>query len=248
MSENRTRRTLLVLGGAGLFVWGVNAGLRRWAGPGLDFEPLDDPPGFRRMTAGQISRGAGNPLIGIGESAPRPPHLPDAALCGALFADRRPGTLPVASFSDYFCPYCRVLTEELAKRETQGRITVTWHELPLLSPLSEPAARAALAASLQGAYPAFHARLMRSRVAAEPAYLRTLADSAGLDGDRLIADMEGAEVSERLRTARQLADRFRLYGTPALVVGRTLVLGSITPRLLDRLIELEAGLPAVCST
>ncbi|MDU8942766.1 DsbA family protein [Ovoidimarina sediminis] len=247
MSKNRTRRALLTLSAAGLFVWGVNTGLRRWGGPGLAFEPLEDPKGFRRVVAGEVSRGAFNPLVGLEPAEPGPPRLDDARLCDALFAERREGTVPVAAFSDYFCPYCRVLTEELAARHAAGRITITWHELPLLSPLSEPAARAALAAGLQGEYPAFHARLMRSRVAAEADYLRSLADSAGLDADRLIDDLTSEEVTRKLVTAQQLADRFRLYGTPAIVVGQTLVLGSVTPATLDDLIAIEADLPPVCS-
>ena len=49
MTKNKTRRTLLVLGGAGLFVWGANSAVRYFTSGGFDFEALVDPAGFRRV-------------------------------------------------------------------------------------------------------------------------------------------------------------------------------------------------------
>ena len=152
----------------------------------------------------------------------------------------------MASFSDYFCPYCRVLTQNLARWHDDGMITVSWHELPLLSPFSEQAARTALAAGLQGSYLTFHERLMRSRVIADTEYVRVLAKNAGLDGNQVVEDMHSEAVERKLKTAHQLADCFGIFGTPALVVGRTVVIGSIDPSRLDQLISLEADLPPAC--
>ena len=128
------------------------------------------------------------------------------------------------------------LTQELTARAEAGAITVTWHELPLLGDTSDLAASAALAADMQGAYPEIHARLMRSRVVATDAYLSTLAQGAGLDPARFVRDAKSNLVSDRIESARGLAARFGFYGTPALVIGRTAVLGAIAPDLLDQLI------------
>ena len=169
------RRTVL-LGAGALLV----AGAVRFTGreAPLDFELDPVLPGFRHMAGGGASRAAGarfDPLVGISA----PPDPAGEALrtavrgdpCRALFGGPpAPGTVPVASFSDYNCPYCRVTTERLATIEARsgGAVDVRWHELPLLGEGSQTAARAALAAARQGAYPAMHAQLMRSRLLPTP--------------------------------------------------------------------------------
>ena len=216
--------------------------------PGFSFQPLENVPGFRRIARGQTSGSldvfAGLASNGTGDAAVAIRardlgHNP----CPALFpkgvvADR----VPVASFSDYNCPYCRILTAQLRAIETTSRtpITVTWHELPLLGPTSQVATRAALVADAQGAYAEFHQRLMRTRFVPNASYLAVLARDLNIDPDRLIADMEGAVVGDRNTDALALARVFGIPGTPALVVGRTLVIGQIAPPRLKALIALEA--------
>ena len=240
------RRGLLVGGGALLAL-----GAARLAGgeAPLAFEPHGAVPGFRRIAAGGVSRGAAagsGALIGLSEpldpiaEAAREAVLADP--CVALFGGAvPPGTVPVASFSDYNCPYCRVATEDLAAIEARsgGSVRVRWHELPLLGPGSEVAARAALAADRQGAYPAMHARLMRARLVPTPAYLEEVAIDLGLDASRLLTDMTSPEVEARLDRSAAAADAFGLPGTPAMVVGRTVVVGALGDRALERLIERE---------
>lgn len=246
MAVKTDRRGLLIAAAAVGAVWGGGALWRAWDARRFDFEPVDGLPGFRRIAAGPVTRAGGtaDPLVGLETRRP-PPVLTDAEVCSALHRSEGQG-VPVASFSDYFCPYCRVLTRELFALQAEGAVRVTWHELPLLSPASEPAARAALAAARQGGYEALHTRLMRSRFVASRAYLEDLAETAGLDAARLVAEMDGPEVSRDLDVARALADRFGFWATPALVVGRTAVLGAIKPARLRALIAIEAGAGPVC--
>ena len=109
-------------------------------------------------------------------------------------------------------------------------------------------ARAAVAARWQGAYAEFHSRLMGTPVLPSPASLRDLARDAGIDGDMLLRDMTSARTERQLATTAALANRFGFVGTPALVVGRTAVLGGIDRRLVDRLVQAErdAGQPGPC--
>ena len=221
----------------------------------FDFEPLDDPKGFRRIAGGETS-GMPGPFFGL--DAPDAPDeaLPEAAmradLCAGLFGGPLPaGGVPIASFSDYNCPFCRVLTDRLANLEDRsgGDVRITWHEWPRLGATSISAARAALAADMQGAYAAFHKRLMRRRFVATPEYLEILARDIGLDGDRLLSDMESDAVSDRLRNTETVARIFGFVGTPALVVGRTVVPGTVSEAVIAALVEQERrdGPPPVCS-
>lgn len=248
-----TRRDMLVaaigagaVGAAGGVVW-------RATEPRFDFAPIAEVPGFRRVvTGGGLSR-AGAAFVGIdggptNNALTRRTAEVAAAPCPALF-DPRPGALPIASFSDFYCPNCVEQTARLQAlaEEPGSNISVRWHELPIFGPASEAAARAAIAASFQDAYPQMHARLMRTTFLANPSYLRAVSDEIGLDGEQLIADSQSDAATRSLLTAQALAQVFGIPGTPALVVGRTLVVGEIGPRALDRLIELERNTAALCT-
>lgn len=212
----------------------------------LDFTVVSDPPGFRRLGGGATSGGF-DPFVGLGRrEAPTGPTVDEgslrADLCSALFgAPPAPGTVPVATFSDYYCPFCRVLTRRLAALEAEsgGALRVTWHEWPLLGPNSMLAARASLAADRQGAYAAFQTALSRGGFVATPAFLANLAERAGIDPDRLLADMDHPAVAERIARTTALAGLFGFPGTPSMVVGRTIVIGEIDEPTLRALIARE---------
>jgi predicted DsbA family dithiol-disulfide isomerase len=250
------RRALLVGGvAAGVaLAWNGAPYLRRLLPQSFDFVALDDPPGFRRLGGGATSGGM-DPFAGL--SGPSTAHavVPEAELradlCRALFGGRPgPGVTPVASFSDYYCPYCRVLTRTLSaiEAESGGAVRVAWREWPLLGGASETAAKAALAARRQVAYAAFHAAVMRSGFVPTPNFIDALAERIGVDPARMRADMESPTVARDIAEARGLARLFGFPGTPALVVGRTVVLGEISDAALRALIDREQadGPPPVC--
>lgn len=254
----------LAAGYAGLR-YGLPWASARLGGDGFDFTDLPAVPGFRSLPSGAMTAGF-DAFFDAGATAPAvPPEVTARVAADPCAALHRAGSwtegaaLPIASFSDYNCPYCRSLTKRLVARTTQhpspplnagsGAVSVTWHELPRLGPTSRIAARAALAAAMQGAYIPFHMRLMRAPFQLTPAYVGVLADDMGLDGDRLVADMDSARVTEKIAVAEALARLFGILGTPALVVGRTLVLGEIPAPRLTRLIARERadGPPGVCT-
>jgi predicted DsbA family dithiol-disulfide isomerase len=218
---------------------------RRSAGD-FDFVALTDPKGFRSITAGEFSSGW-DPFAGIQNGS----HAFDSEafervredLCGVLFGGGATAadSVPIAYFTDYRCPYCRVLSRLLRdiEDEAAGAVSVAWHEWPILGEASEQAARAALAARRQGAYAAFHARLMRSAFVPTPGFLERLSEQIGVDADRLLRDMQSASIAEEISETRALAALFRFPGTPGLIVGRTAVIGAIGEAELWGLIERE---------
>jgi protein-disulfide isomerase len=256
--SSRLRRNLIA-GGVVAGVIGLWEGapyVMRLLPRSFDFEPLADPPGFRRIAGGSTSGGF-DPFAGLSSPAPeRGPRIdPDALradLCRAVFgAVPGAGVVPIASFSDYYCPFCRILTRRLAaiEAETGGAVQIAWHEWPLLGETSETAAKAALAAKRQGAYVGFHEALMRGAFVATPAFLSNLAERLDIDSERMLVDMESAETARAIAESRALARLFAFPGTPALIVGRTVVVGEIDDATLRALInrEREDGPLPICA-
>ena len=234
------------------------AGLRYFpdlGGDELAFELIDDLPGFRRLTAGESSSGL-DIFLGLGGSDADHPAEAEirvrSDICSALYGDLAsdPNIVPVASFSDYYCPYCRVQTKKLAALEarTDSDLKIAWHELPLLGASSNLAAKAALAAKRQGAYVAFHERLMRTPFQATPEYLQALADSIGIDHTMLLGDMQSDVVVQELETSAALGRIFAFVGTPAMVIGRTVIQGQVSDNTLLQVaaMEKEEGWASTC--
>ncbi|SIO52903.1 DSBA-like thioredoxin domain-containing protein [Rhodovulum sp. ES.010] len=241
----RTRRNILWLGGIALAYLALSSGPGLWRRafpPDFAFEPIPGLPGFHRVPSAATVP-ASPALIGL-EPVPREPSAPQdlrADLCRHLFGAPPRGRVPVAYFTDVRCQYCRRMTPLLIARAQApaSPIHLAWHELPLLGATSVLAARASLAAAAQGAGPELHARLANARMVPTPASLRRVAEDIGLDGDRLLVDMDAPAIDHQLAVSRTLADLFGFPGTPGLVIGRTAVLGRIEEGSLERLIARE---------
>ena len=232
-----------VLGGA----WVLGPRVREALRPPFAFEPMEDVPGFQLLVTDNVTPAA-SPFAGLEseESAGR-----DAGdigdLCAALHVSPASHAIPVAIFTDYNCPFCRTLNEDVARQARRAAaLSLTWHEWPRIAPSSEPAARAALAAERQGAYLAFHRRLMRTQFQPNDAYLRSLAESLSLDADRLIGDMHHPDIDAALSISAALAQRLSLPGTPAMVIGRRVIVGRVSEEELRALIALENDAPSGC--
>ena len=243
------RRAFLGLGALALGYVGVTkAAPALWSrvGPLPEFSTDGMPAGFRkRVGADEVTAGLANPLIGIDDGTPAAPSdaLDDAALCRALFSELRPGHVPVNYFTDYNCPYCRVLGRDLTEfaQAHSDRAQLIFHELPLLGLTSVLGARAALAARNQSAYDLMHERLNTGIVRITERYIEALAAEFGLDAKQLISDMSAPEVGAALSLSKGIANRFSVIGTPFLLIGRTAIYGRIDPIMLERVFRDEAS-------
>ncbi len=238
----KSRRDLLIgLGAVAAVAGGWQVWVNRPRAPA--FEPIAGLPGWRQISFEGVSAPTGGlggiALLGLDGSDEKLEKLPTGDLCAALFDKVDSRTVPVAVFSDFYCPFCRLLIERLEANPTD-RISITWHELPLLGPASQIAARAAVAADQQGGYVPFQTRLMGSRFRPSQRFLAEVAVAAGLDAARLLNDMNSPLVATTLAKSRAASRTLGIWGTPAMVVGRTLVMGAISEDAMARLIALEA--------
>lgn len=132
------------------------------------------------------------------------------------------GNVTVVEFFDYQCIHCKKMAptmESLVKKDSDLR--VIYKEFPIFGKSSEFASRAALAAGMQGKYPAMHNALISTEKRLNNQVVLDAAKSIGLDMNKLNKDMDSKEVSDILDANRQLAEKLHLMGTPAFIVAAT---------------------------
>ena len=212
--------------------------------PDSTFRDLPDLAPFRELvTAGAVSGGS---LIfaNLPGDAPLDPAL--AALrqsvradpWTALYGPSQSSAVPIAVFSDFRCPNCRVMDERLSEiaADDPDAIRIVRHELPIFGGPSITASRAALAADLQGAYQEMYDRLIRTPAVTDEAYILHLAGQIGIDPAKLMTDMQSDAVTTTLARSRAIADVFAFFGTPAFAIGRTVFMGTVPTSVLRSLI------------
>ncbi|NMJ42637.1 DsbA family protein [Roseomonas sp. JC162] len=150
------------------------------------------------------------------------------------------GDVTIVEFFDVRCPYCKRLHGEMAEVLRRDRnLRIIMKDLPILGPQSVVGARALLAAQRQGKYPEFYDALMRLRGEPTDEAIRAEAQRIGLDANRLFRDMQDAAIQQRLDTNIALARRLQIEGTPALVIGDTLIPGALPASQIERLVQAE---------
>jgi protein-disulfide isomerase len=138
------------------------------------------------------------------------------------------GDVTVVEFFDYRCPYCKQVHPVIQKLLDQDRkLRFVYKEFPVLGEQSDMAARAALAARLQGKYEPLHNAMMAAKGQITEEVVYRLAGSVGLDVDRLKRDMTDPEIDRALSANRSLAKALDLRGTPGFVIGDHVIPGAI---------------------
>jgi protein-disulfide isomerase len=136
------------------------------------------------------------------------------------------GDVTLVEFFDYNCPYCRKAGPIVAEAIAADKgLRIVYKEWPILGPGSEFAARAALAAHAQGKYEAFHQALMTSSSSVDETSTIEVAKALGLDVERLKRDMEDEAINSELSQNYTLAEKLRITGTPAFVIGEKIIHG-----------------------
>lgn len=138
------------------------------------------------------------------------------------------GDVTIVEFFDYRCGYCKRAFPDLMKTvKDDGNIRVVMKEFPILGDQSVLAAKAVMAAQNQGKYDEFHALLMNSKGSYTVESLKKQAVKIGLDPSQLEQDMKSNTITHNIQRTYALARALGISGTPAFVIGGTLVPGAI---------------------
>jgi protein-disulfide isomerase len=138
------------------------------------------------------------------------------------------GDVTIVEFFDYRCPYCKEVEPSLeALLKEDGRLRIVYKEFPILGPASVYAARVALAARAQGKYEAFHRTMMAVKGTIDEDTVRRTAAGAGLDMEKIAGAVEGDGIDGVIQTNYALAESLEIDGTPAFIVGDTMLPGVV---------------------
>lgn len=137
----------------------------------------------------------------------------------------------IVEFIDYNCGYCRKTHPHLRKLiENDAGVRVLYREWPVFGPVSEYAAKMAIAAKFQDRYEAAHNALMSGRAGYKvKETVRAALRQAGIDMERLDRDASdnAARIEKLIARNSFQADSIGLKGTPSWFIESFVVEGGL---------------------
>jgi len=198
-----------------------------------------NPLRSRRQALGLLGAGAAMLGIAVAPESARAQADGDNVLTEALVlrdpdipvAGNPDGDISIVEYFDYQCPYCRKLEPELRQVvQDDGKVRLIWKDWPILGPISVVASRMALASRYQEKFVQAHEALIGVNSKLTESRIRELLAAAGIDVDRLTRDLDGnaKAIDAVLARNNDQATAFGFKGTPAFIVGKFRVPGTLT--------------------
>ena len=151
------------------------------------------------------------------------------------------GKITVVEFFDYRCGYCKLAAPEVVKLINENPdVRFVFKEFPIFGEVSDTAAKMALTPEGKSKGLALYGLWMSDKALTEPALDRHLA-SAGLDAAAVRKAADDPAISRQILDTRVLASALKIDGTPAFIVGDTLIPGADLPALRAAITQAKAG-------
>lgn len=140
------------------------------------------------------------------------------------------GDVTIVEFFDYNCGFCKRVQPAIVQLLSEDKnVRFVMKELPILSPISEVAARAALAsyAIAPEKYLDVYNALMAARLTDKDSVMAVI-KQVGLDADKVSQEMDSSKISAHLSKNQELAASIGVRGTPAFIINGKLISGAIS--------------------
>ena len=144
----------------------------------------------------------------------------------------------IIEFFDYNCGYCKKSLDAITELlRSNYDLKVSFRDYPILSPSSRTAAKAALAAKLQGKYFALHSALMSMQGNLNDEKIYNAASNLKIDLNKLKKDMQKINIEEILLENEDLARKLNIRGTPTFIINGKIYAGALELSKLKTIIE-----------
>ena len=150
------------------------------------------------------------------------------------------GKYIIVDFFDYTCQWCKKTNYMLDKYIMDGKapnVRLIVIPTPVMGEQSIAVAAYALATMKQNKFAEFHQALTRSGLALSLNNLHKIAQSVGVDVERLNKDVENIEIFNQLKENRDLLTQLKAQGIPYLIVNGELHAGALVGENLRLVIE-----------
>jgi protein-disulfide isomerase len=151
------------------------------------------------------------------------------------------GKVTVVEFFDYRCGYCKLAAPEVVKiiRDNPD-VRFVFKEMPIFGEVSDTASKIALTAPAKSKALDLYQGWMAEKALDEAAIDRHLA-SAGLDPAAVRKASADPAIARHIADTHALATALKIEGTPAFVVGDTLIPGADMAALRAAITVAKAG-------
>lgn len=157
---------------------------------------------------------------------------------GDFVAGNPKGKVTLVEFFDYNCGYCKKsFPAVLSLAEKDKDLRIVLKELPIFGGDSDYAAKAAVAAHMQGKYWELHQALFKHEGKVTAEVVDAAAKDAGMDVAKMKADMAGEAVQAKLAKNEELARAMAFTGTPAFVVDDVVIPGAVPLEALEQTLK-----------
>jgi protein-disulfide isomerase len=146
--------------------------------------------------------------------------------------------ITVVEFFDYRCTYCKSVVDNMARLITDNSdVRIVFKEFPILGPESVYASRASLAARSHESHFDFHLALMRTRGNLTEEVVGRIAESVGIDFEKLKEVMASPEVDGIIKRNLALAQALGITGTPTFIIGDKVYAGALNYETMQTIIR-----------
>jgi len=151
------------------------------------------------------------------------------------------GKVTVVEFYDYRCGYCKIAAPEVIDLiRANPDVRFVFKELPIFGDVSDTAARIALTGPAKAKGLELYGRWMEEKSLDEASLDRHLRE-AGIDPAAARKAAQSPEISKHIADTQALARSLKIEGTPAFVVGTTVIPGADMNALRTAITQAKAG-------
>ena len=151
------------------------------------------------------------------------------------------GKITVVEFFDYRCGYCKLAAPEVVKLIDQNPdVRFVFKEFPIFGEVSDTAAKVALTRQAKGKGVQLYQALMSEKALDDAALDRNLA-ALGVDPATARKDAQHPLIERQILDTHALAENLKIEGTPAFIIGDTLIPGADIAALRAAIAKAKAG-------
>jgi protein-disulfide isomerase len=136
------------------------------------------------------------------------------------------GRITVVEFFDYRCGYCKLAAPEVVSLiEQNPDVRFVFKEFPIFGEVSDTAAKVALTRQAKAKGVELYKTLMAEKALDDAALDRRLA-AVGIDAAAARKDAQHPLIERQILDTHALAEALKIEGTPAFIVGNTMIPGA----------------------